>query len=99
MKNFKERRETTQPIKTKTSGSSFKNPNGFYAAKLIEMAGCKGLRIGDAEVSSKHANFLINLNNATARQIEELGKLVIEKVFHKFQINLEWEIKIIGEQN
>ena len=97
LKIIKNNRETSQPIKTKTSGSSFKNPVGNYAAKLIDLAGCKGLTVGDAVVSSKHANFLINTNNATARQIEDLGKLIIEKVYNKFEILLEWEIKIVGD--
>ena len=57
------------------------------------------LKVGDAVVSNKHANFLINVNNATARQIEDLGKQIIEKVYTKFQVILEWEIKIIGELN
>ena len=97
LKNIKQYRIASQPIKTKTSGSTFKNPPGLHAAKLIEIAGCKGLKVGDAVVSDKHANFLINVNNATATQIENLGNQIIEKVYNKFQIILEWEIKIIGE--
>ena len=97
LKIIKNNRESSQPIKTKTSGSSFKNPTGSYAAELIDLAGCKGLKIGDAVVSSKHANFLINTDNATAGQIEDLGKLIIEKVYNKFQIILDWEIKIVGD--
>ena len=96
-KIIKNNRESSQPIKTKTSGSSFKNPTGGYAAELIDLAGCKGLKVGDAVVSSKHANFLINTDNATAGQIEDLGKLIIEKVYNKFQILLDWEIKIVGD--
>ena len=94
---IKFKRENSQPIKNKTSGSTFKNPEGYFAAELIEKANCKGLRIGDAVVSLQHANFLINTRNATAKQIEDLGKLIIEKVYKKFQILLEWEIKIVGE--
>ena len=85
-----------QPIKEKTSGSTFKNPLNRFAAKLIEESDCKKLNIGDAAVSSKHSNFLINKGNATATNIEDLGKKIIEKVFNKFGIKLEWEIKIIG---
>ena len=96
MKNIKEKREKSQPIKSKTSGSTFKNPINNYAAKLIELSGCKGLNIGDAIVSDKHANFLINNGNATASQIEDLGSTIIDKVYHKFNISLDWEIKIIG---
>ena len=97
LKIIENNRESSQPIKTKTSGSSFKNPTEGHAAKLIDLAGCKGLKVGDAVVSSKHANFLINTDNATAGQIEDLGKLVIEKVYNKFQIILDWEIKIVGD--
>lgn len=89
-------RENSQPIKAKTSGSTFKNPKNNFAAKLIEKAECKGLNVGDIFVSSKHANFLINSNKGTASQIEELGKIIIDKVYKKFNIKLEWEIKIIG---
>ena len=95
--NFiKQMRLESQPIQVKTSGSTFKNPKNNYAAKLIEKSGCKNLFIGDACVSQKHANFLINKKNATATEIEDLGKKIIQKVFKKFDIILEWEIKIIG---
>ena len=86
----------TQPIREKTSGSTFKNPPNHFAAELIENAGCKGLNIGDASVSDKHANFLINNGKASATQIEDLGKKIIDRVFNKFNILLEWEVKIIG---
>ena len=94
--NIKLMRENSQPIKSKTSGSSFKNPPNNYAAKLIEQSECKGLNVGDVVVSQMHANFLINTDKATATQIEDLGKLIIEKVYKKFNVKLEWEIKIIG---
>ena len=97
MNEIKQKRKLTQPIKNKTSGSTFKNPNNCFAAELIEKSDCKGLYVGDAYVSDKHSNFLINKNKATAKQIEDLGKLIIEKVHKKFGILLEWEIKIIGE--
>jgi len=93
---IKLKREQSQPLRTKTGGSTFKNPENNYAAKLIEMAGCKKMSVGDAFVSSKHANFLINTNRASAEDIEELGLRIIDKVFDKFQIKLEWEIKILG---
>ena len=89
-------RKNSQPLKSKTSGSTFKNPKNKFAAKLIEMSKCKGLNVGDIFVSSKHANFLINSKKGTASQIEELGKIIIDKVYKKFNIKLEWEIKIIG---
>ena len=89
-------RESSQPLRTKTSGSTFKNPINNFAAALIEQSGCKGLSIGDVYVSEKHANFLINRKNATASDIENLGMMIKEKVYEKFEIELEWEIKIIG---
>jgi len=95
--HIQQQREDTQPIRSKTSGSSFKNPDGYKAWQLIDQAGCRGLRHGDAIISPKHCNFLINLGNATAKEIEELGEMVREKVFKQSSIMLEWEIKIIGE--
>ena len=89
-------RQNSQPLKSKTSGSTFKNPKNNFAAKLIEMSGCKGLSVGDIFVSLKHANFLINSNKGTSSQIEELGNIIIDKVYKKFNTKLEWEIKIIG---
>ena len=96
-KNYiKLKRESSQPIKEKTSGSTFKNPSGKYAAALIERAGCKGMKNGDASVSTIHSNFIINNGEATALDIEILGKKIIKQVHEKFGIRLEWEIKIIG---
>lgn len=99
LNDIREKRRSTQPLKTKTSGSSFKNPKGHFAGQLIEKSGCKGLKVGDAQVSYLHGNFIINTNKASANQIEELGKLIIEKVYKKFEIMLEWEIQIIGTIN
>ena len=90
-------RESSQPIKEKTSGSTFKNPPGEYAAALIERAGCKGMKNGGASVSTIHSNFIINNGEATALDIENLGKKIIKQVYEKFGITLEWEIKIIGK--
>ncbi len=97
MINIKNKRLSSQPIKNKTSGSTFKNPSNFYAAKLIEESDCKGMNYGDAIISKQHANFIINRGSASANDIEILGKLVIDKVFNKFNIVLNWEIKIIGD--
>ncbi len=94
--SIKLRRESSQPIKEKTSGSTFKNPPDQFAADLIEKAGCKGMSIGGASVSKVHSNFIINNGQATALDIEKLGKKIIKKVQEKFGIKLEWEIKIIG---
>jgi UDP-N-acetylmuramate dehydrogenase len=96
-KNYiKLKRESSQPIKEKTSGSTFKNPSGEFAAALIEKAGCKGMKNGGASVSEIHSNFIINNGEATALDIENLGKKIIKHVYEKFGITLEWEIKIIG---
>ena len=98
MQTIKSKRLLSQPIKNGTSGSTFKNPLNFYAAKLIEEADCKGMTYGNAFVSDKHSNFLINNGDATASDLENLGKMIIEKVYQKFSITLEWEVKIIGEK-
>ncbi|MDB4861399.1 UDP-N-acetylmuramate dehydrogenase [Alphaproteobacteria bacterium] len=96
-KNYiKFKRESSQPIKEKTSGSTFKNPYGEYAAVLIEKAGCKGMINGGASVSATHSNFIINNGEASALDIENLGKEIIKQVQEKFGITLDWEIKIIG---
>ncbi|PCI63775.1 MAG: UDP-N-acetylenolpyruvoylglucosamine reductase [Kordiimonadales bacterium] len=90
-------RKNSQPIGTQTGGSTFKNPEGHHAWKLIDEAGCRGKRIGNAQVSEKHTNFLINLGGATATDIEMLGEEVRAQVKDKFGVSLEWEIKRIGK--
>src|SRR5206468_10058585 len=89
-------RETAQPIREKTGGSTFKNPPGHSAWKLVDAAGCRGLTIGGAQVSEMHCNFLINLGSASAADIETLGETVREKVKESSGIDLEWEIKRVG---
>ncbi|MDE2462803.1 MAG: UDP-N-acetylmuramate dehydrogenase [Alphaproteobacteria bacterium] len=89
-------REASQPVRAKTGGSTFKNPPGHKAWALIDGAGCRGLRRGDAQVSDKHCNFLINLGEARAADLEALGEDVRAKVLAKFGITLEWEIKRVG---
>jgi UDP-N-acetylmuramate dehydrogenase len=89
-------REATQPIKSRTGGSTFKNPPGHKAWQLIDAAGCRGLVIGDAQVSEMHCNFLINRGNATATEIEALGEEVRRRVRETSGVELEWEIKRIG---
>lgn len=89
-------RKAHQPINQKTAGSTFKNPEGLAAWKLIDEAGCKGLKVGGAEVSDMHCNFLINKGTATAEDIEKLGELIIEKVKEKTAITLEWEVRRMG---
>ncbi|CCE01838.1 UDP-N-acetylmuramate dehydrogenase [Bradyrhizobium sp. STM 3809] len=89
-------RETAQPIREKTGGSTFKNPPGHSAWKLVDAAGCRGLKVGGAQVSEMHCNFLINTGNATADDIETLGETVRDRVKATSGIELQWEIKRIG---
>lgn len=91
-----EQRESTQPVKSKTGGSTFKNPPGRKAWELIDQSGCRGLMRGAAQVSEKHCNFLINTGDATAADIEGLGEEVRARVKAKFSVELEWEIKRVG---
>ena len=96
MDKITESREATQPIKSRTGGSTFKNPPGGKAWQLIDAAGCRGLKIGGAQVSEMHCNFLINLGTATAADIETLGETVRRRVKENSGVDLEWEIKRIG---
>jgi UDP-N-acetylmuramate dehydrogenase len=96
MDKITEAREATQPVKSRTGGSTFKNPPGQKAWQLIDAAGCRGLRAGDAQVSELHCNFLINLGKATAADIETLGETVRRRVRESSGVDLEWEIKRIG---
>ncbi|HKM87627.1 MAG TPA: UDP-N-acetylmuramate dehydrogenase [Xanthobacteraceae bacterium] len=96
MEKITESREATQPVKSRTGGSTFTNPPGRKAWQLIDAAGCRGLRIGGAQVSDMHCNFLINLGNATAADIESLGETVRRRVKENSGIELEWEIERIG---
>jgi UDP-N-acetylmuramate dehydrogenase len=96
MEKITESREATQPIKSRTGGSTFKNPPGHKAWQLIDAAGCRGLKHGGAQVSEMHCNFLINLGSATAADIEALGETVRRRVMENSGIELEWEIKRIG---
>ena len=89
-------REQAQPIKDRTGGSTFKNPPGESAWKLIDAAGCRGFQIGGAKVSEKHCNFLINEGGATGTDIEELGETVRSRVKEMSGIELEWEIRRLG---
>jgi UDP-N-acetylmuramate dehydrogenase len=96
MDKITESREATQPIKSRTGGSTFKNPPGQKAWQLIDTAGCRGLVVGDAQVSELHCNFLINRGNATASDIETLGETVRKRVKETSGVTLDWEIKRIG---
>jgi UDP-N-acetylmuramate dehydrogenase len=89
-------REEAQPVRSRTGGSTFANPPEKRAWELIDQAGCRGLKIGSAQVSEQHCNFLINTGNATAQDLEELGETVCRRVFENSGISLRWEIQRIG---
>jgi UDP-N-acetylmuramate dehydrogenase len=96
MDKITESREATQPIKSRTGGSTFTNPPGQKAWQLIDAAGCRGLKVGAAQVSELHCNFLINTGGATAADIETLGETVRRRVMENSGVQLEWEIRRIG---
>lgn len=89
-------RKARQPLEYPSAGSVFKNPPGNYAGKLIQESGCQGLRVGDAQVSTKHANFIVNLGRATAADILELITAVRERVLAQYGVSLEMEVKVLG---
>jgi UDP-N-acetylmuramate dehydrogenase len=89
-------REESQPLRSRTGGSTFKNPPGHKAWALVDAAGCRGLRMGDAQVSEKHCNFLLNLGSAESADIEALGEEVRRRVKAQSDIMLEWEIQRVG---
>ena len=90
-------REASQPLRSKTGGSTFKNPDGHKAWQLVDEAGCRGLQLGGAQVSEKHTNFLINTGDATSADIEALGEEVRRRVKDKSGVTLEWEIQRVGK--
>lgn len=96
MDEIAEARENSQPLRTKTGGSTFKNPPGKKAWELVDAAGCRGLKMGGAQVSEKHANFLINTGDATSADIEGLGEEVRRRVYANSGTELEWEIQRVG---
>ncbi|MEM9048306.1 MAG: UDP-N-acetylmuramate dehydrogenase [Pseudomonadota bacterium] len=110
MQEALERRAASQPVTERSCGSTFRNPAGYSSTgraddvhdlkawKLIEAAGCRGLRLGGAQISEKHANFLINTGEATAAELEELGEEVRKRVLKSTGLSLEWEIKRIGRR-
>lgn len=97
MKHYNEQRRLKQPLDKASAGSTFKRPEGHFAAKLIEDAGLKGYQIGDAAVSDKHAGFVVNLGNATSKDIINVCNYVADTVKEKFQVSLEMEVKKIGK--
>src|SRR3546814_17086322 len=96
MKEIQDQRADSQPIRSRTGGSTFKNPPGAKAWQLIDAAGCRGLTLGGAMVSDKHCNFLINTGNATAADLENLGEEVRRRVRQHAGVELEWGIKSRG---
>jgi UDP-N-acetylmuramate dehydrogenase len=96
MAEIAQARSASQPVNTRTGGSTFKNPPGHKAWQLVDQAGCRGLVMGDAQVSELHCNFLINRGNATAADIEDLGEEVRRRVFETSGVMLEWEILRVG---
>ena len=100
MDTFLRQREQSQPVRARTGGSTFKNPDeNLKAWQWIDAAGCRGMCVGGAQVSELHCNFLINTGTATAQDLEDLGEKVRERVFAHSGILLEWEIKRIGERS
>ncbi len=98
MDRISEAREASQPLRSKTGGSTFKNPEGHKAWELVDKAGCRGLQIGGAQVSEKHTNFLINTGDATSADIEALGEEVRRRVKEQSGVELEWEIQRVGKK-
>ena len=97
MKDLMNRRRDKQPLEYPSAGSFFKRPAGYYAGALVEQTGLKGFRVGDAQVSEKHAGFVVNRGNATAAQMQELCRQVQEKVYEAHGVRLEPEVRFIGE--
>lgn len=97
MADLRERRVSKQPLEYGSAGSTFKRPEGYFAGKLIDDAGLRGFRVGDAQVSEKHCGFVINRGNATAAEVLELMRIVTERVEEKFGVRLQPEVRCIGE--
>ncbi|KXV25739.1 UDP-N-acetylmuramate dehydrogenase [Gluconobacter japonicus] len=91
-------REASQPVRARTGGSTFRNPEGHKAWALVDEAGCRGMMLGGAQVSEKHCNFLLNIGDATSEQLETLGETVRQKVLEQSGIDLHWEIRRIGRR-
>ena len=96
MEAITDKREETQPVKSRTGGSTFKNPPGEKAWQLIDAAGCRGLTVGGAQMSELHCNFMLNLGDASADDLERLGETVRGRVRERSGIALDWEIKRVG---
>lgn len=97
MKELNAKRREKQPLEYPSAGSTFKRPEGYFAGKLIEDAGLKGYRVGDAQVSEKHAGFVVNVSKATAMDVKTLIEDVQDRVYEKFQVELEPEVRMVGK--
>lgn len=97
MDDLKERRTTKQPLEYPSAGSTFKRPEGYFAGKLIQDTGLSGFRVGGAQISEKHNGFVINSGNATAKEVDQLMKEVSDRVFEKFGVRLEPEVRRLGD--
>lgn len=97
MKELNQKRREKQPLEYPSAGSTFKRPEGYFAGKLIEDAGLRGYRIGDAQVSEKHCGFVINRGHATAEEVRRLIEEVQNRVREKFQVELEPEVRMVGK--
>ena len=98
MEDLTKRREEKQPLEMPSAGSTFKRPTGYFAGTLIDQTGLKGLRVGGAEVSKKHAGFVINRGDATAEDVLNLIEEVKRRVFEAHGVNLHPEVRIVGEE-
>ena len=98
MDMYKEKRKNSQPLEYPSAGSTFKRGEDFITAKLIDEAGLKGTKVGDAEVSTKHGGFIINKGNATASDILELVQIIKNKIYEKYQKKIELEVEVLGEE-
>ena len=98
MADFTQRRESKQPLELPSAGSTFKRPQGYFAGTLIDETGLKGLQVGGAQISTKHAGFVVNSGNATAADVLNLIKEVQDRVYAKNGVRLFPEVRIIGEQ-
>ena len=97
MDDLKERRVSKQPLEYPSAGSTFKRPEGYFAGKLIEDTGLRGYQVGGAKISDKHCGFVINTGDATAADVVQLIRDVQDKVYEKFQVRLETEVRFLGE--
>jgi UDP-N-acetylenolpyruvoylglucosamine reductase, C-terminal domain len=97
MKDLNQRRKSKQPLAYPSAGSTFKRPPGYFAGTLIDQTGLKGLTVGGAQVSQKHAGFVINIGNATANDVQQLISAVQKRVYAKHEVQLFPELRIIGE--